>query len=290
MRTKKNKKNDVNLDLIKTLKASDVVNDIGGLQISIQQQLANISAAITGKLEHLNNTESAIHDMEERLAETYAVEKEFLTLDEVRAFRAEEEEKFDKFMAARRQEWLDEQVDRDKEWLREKEAHDYEVTLNKKKFIDEFNAEVAAHKRAERVRTEELAADWNRREAELKSRENELVDLRKKVADFDGILKAEVAKAENVAANSVKKNYEHQMQLLQKDQESERAINEAQIKSYAHTIAQMQNQIDDLNEQLSITRSDAKEVTAQALQSASGRQVAEALQRVVDAKDNTKTK
>lgn len=293
MATKKNVKKktaEVSFDTVKTLNANDVVNEIGTLQVGIQQQLANISAAITGKLEQLHNTENAIHAMEDRLNEIYNIEKEVLSLEEVKAMRAEEDEKFGKYVAARHQEWMDEQMERNKKWQREEESHNYEVALQKKKFADEFNAEVAAHKRAEKVRTDELLNDWNKRESELKAHENEFVDLQNKVASFDDRLKAEVSKAEKIAADCVKRSYEHQMQLLQKDQESEQAISEAQIKSYGLTISQLQNQIADLNNQLIAARSDAKEVTSQALQSASGRQVADALQRVVDAKDNTKTK
>ena len=291
--TKKNTKkklDEATVETVKSLKVNEVVNEIGTLQVGIQQELANISAAITGKLEQLNSTEAAVQSMQDRLKEIYDIEKEALSLEEVKSKRAEEDDRYNKMIADRKKEWLEEQDDRTKAWQREEEEHVYEVTLKKKKFTDEFDAQVEAHKRNERIRTEELQKNWNLRETEIKSKENEFTEIKKQIDGFDDKLKAEVSKAEAIATNSVKKNYEHQLQLLQKDQESERNMSDSQIKSHEATIASLQKQIFDLNNQLAAARNDAKEVTSQALQSASGRQVADALQRVVDSKDNGKTK
>jgi len=293
MKTTKNTKkkiNDVTVETVKSIQVNEVVNEIGSLQVGIQQQLANISAAITGKLEQLHSTESAISLMQDRLKEIYDIEKEALSLEEVRARRAEEDERYNKMIAARNEEWKEEQEVRNKKWQREIEEHLYDINLNKKKFADEFSAEVEDHKRSERLRTEELQKSWSQREAEIKANETKFNELEKLVAGFDDRLKTEVSKAEAIATNSVKRNYEHQLQLLQKDQESERNMSDSQIQSQESIITALQKQIADLNNQLLSARDDAREVTAQALQSASGRQVADALQRVVDAKDNGKTK
>jgi len=286
----KKKIDEVTFETVKSLQVNDVVNEIGTLQVGIQQQLANISAAITGKLEQLNSTENAVRLMQDRLKEIYDIEKEALSLEEVRLRRTEEDERYNKMIISRNNEWQEEQENHHKQWEREIDEHNYEVTLSKKKFIDEFSAEIEAHKRSEKIRTEELQKNWNQRDSEIKAKETKFTELEKLVASFDDRLKTEIGKAEAIAANSVKKSYEHQMQLLQKDQESERNMSNTQIQSCEITITSLQKQIFDLQNQLNASRMDAKEVTAQALQSASGRQVADALQRVVDAKDNGKTK
>ena len=54
------------------------------------------------------------------------------------------------------------------------------------------------------------------------------------------------------------------------------------IASQDKVITGLQEQIDNLQMQLVSARADAKDVASEALKSASGRQVAEALQRVVD--------
>jgi hypothetical protein len=290
-KTRKKLEDSKAVDTVKTLQAAEVIGEIGNLQVTVQSTLANISAEITGKLEQLHNTESAISSLEERLNELYQIEKEALSLEEMRAARAEEQVRFDKMVAARNEEWTEDEAARSKEWHRKEEEHEYEIRQKRQRFLDEFNAEVESHKRAERIRSEELAKGWAVREDALKARENEVADLKKEVEGFDAKLKAEVSKAEAVATNSVKKQYEHQIQLLQKDMESERNMSDAKIQALQIQVGQFLDQIKDLNAQLQAARNDAKEVTAQALQSASGRQVAEALSRVVDSgKDSGKTK
>jgi len=290
-KTRKKLDDSKTVDTVKTLQAAEVIGEIGNLQVTVQSTLANISAEITGKLEQLHNAEAAIHSQEDRLSELYQIEKEAQSLEEMRLARADEQARFDKMVAARNEEWAEDETARTKEWHREEEEHQYEVKQKRQRFNDEFLAEIETQKRAEKVRSEELQKTWTQREAELKARETEVVDLKKQVEGFDARMKTEVAKAEAVATNSVKRQYDHQIQLMQKDAESERNMSDSKIQALQIQVGQFLDQIRDLNIQLQSARNDAKEVTAQALQSASGRQVVEALNRVVDSgKDNGKTK
>lgn len=274
----------------KTIQATDVVNEIGNLQISIQNTLAGISANITNKLAELQATNVAVSDLETRLNELYQIEKEALSLEDMRLAKLDEQERYNKMIFARNEEHKESEVARNKKWQREEEEHNYDFSQKKKKFSDEFNIEIDNQKRAEKIRQFELNQNWNNRETEIKNKETEFADLLKKVSDFDNVLKTEVSKAESIIGNTVKKQYEHQIQLLMKDMESERNMSNAKIQSLQIQVGQMVDQIAELNKQLLAARNDAKEVTSQALSSASGRQVVDALQRVVDSKDNNKTK
>jgi uncharacterized small protein (DUF1192 family) len=72
------------------------------------------------------------------------------------------------------------------------------------------------------------------------------------------------------------------MALLKKDFDAEKNLHQIRVSAMDETITGLQDQIANLQAQLTQARSDAKEVASQALQSASGRDVAVALQRVVD--------
>jgi hypothetical protein len=78
--------------------------------------------------------------------------------------------------------------------------------------------------------------------------------------------------------------------MLKKDIESERVLNATKVSALDDTINSLQVQISDLNKQLAQSRTDAKEITSAALQSASGRQAMEALQRVTDQPSANKSK
>jgi len=135
-----------------------------------------------------------------------------------------------------------------------------------------------------------LQRSWADREVAIKNQEMEHAELRKQVGEFDARLKAEVAKAEAVVANSLKKEHAHQVELLKRDAESQGLLCTQKIAAQESVIQGLHAQIKDLQAQLAAARTDAKEVATQALQSASGRQVADALQRAMDAKDATSTK
>jgi hypothetical protein len=71
---------------------------------------------------------------------------------------------------------------------------------------------------------------------------------------------------------------------------AEGVLSNMKIAAHEKAIQGLHEQIKDLQIQLASARTDAKDVATQALQSASGRQVADALQRVVDTRDTTATK
>ena len=188
------------------------------------------------------------------------------------------------------QDWEDDEEERAKRWQREEEEHGYEIAQKKKRSQEEYNVEIATRRRAETIRQEDLEKQWKGREEVLVSQEKEVVALKTQVAGFDDKLKADVAKAEAIALNRVKKEYDHEVLMLKKDIESERVLNATKVSALDDTINSLQVQISDLNKQLAQSRTDAKEITSAALQSASGRQAMEALQRVTDQPSANKSK
>jgi hypothetical protein len=281
--TKKTKKQSEKvLDVVSTLKPQTVIEEIGALQNTLQNTLAGLSAQISIKLEQMKNVEDAIVLKQEELNELYGIDAEALSLEEMRTQHEQEETNWEKRSLERQAQWEDDEEERAKRWQREEEDHGYEMAQKKKRSQEEYNVEIATRRRAETIRQEDLEKQWKSREEILAGQEKEVVALKAQVAGFDDRLKAETAKAEAIAINRVKKEYEHEVLMLKKDIESERTLNATKVSALDDTINGLQMQISDLQKQLSECRADAKEVTSAALRSASGRQAMQALQRVVD--------
>jgi hypothetical protein len=239
----------------------------------------------------MDTVNQAITLKEDRLKELYDIEKEAITIDDLRAQREEEAKEWSKKKQEKDAQWTEELAEREKFRKREHEEYVYATKQNQKRIKDEFDAEVARTKREEHIRQELLQREWNAREEEIAKQEDEITGLRNQVAGFDGRLKSEIGKAEAILGNTLKRQYEHDILIMKKDAENERKMNEAHAAMLQQTIGGLQDQIKDLQVQLTAARADARDVASQALQSASGRQVAEALQRVVDTRDNaTKAK
>jgi hypothetical protein len=271
---------------VQSLNVNKVVSEIGELQVNIQSTLSGIAAQITGKLEELGNSEKAIGIMQAKLAELYQVEKELQTIEEIKAKKVEEEEKFKKMMASKNEEFDASIEEREKRWEREEEQHLYESELKMKKIKNEFADSIEEQKRLEKIRIEALTSEWAKKEAEISAKETEFVKLKDQVAKFPEVLEKEVAKEKAIVSSQLKNNYEHQIQLLTKDAEASKVLFDQKEKAFTNQINEMRMQIQTLNEQLESARTDSKEIAAQALQSAAGKQVVDALQKSMENKKN----
>lgn len=271
---------------VQLLNVNKVVSEIGELQVNIQSTLSGIAAQITGKLEELSNSEKAIEIMKAKLTELYQVEKELQTIEEIKTRKTEEEEKFKKMMASKNEEFNASIEEREKRWEREEEQHLYESELKMKKIKNEFADSIEEQKRLEKIRIEALTSEWAKKEEELASKQTEFIKLKDQVAKFPEVLEKEVAKEKAIVASQLKNNYEHQIQLLTKDAEASKVLFDQKEKAFTNQINEMRMQIQTLNEQLESARTDSKEIAAQALQSAAGKQVVDALQKSMENKKN----
>ena len=270
------------LEAVSCLKPQTVIEEIGALQNTLQGTLAGLSAQISIKLEQMKNVDEAIVLKQSELNELFDINAEALSLEEMRADCEEEDAAWQKQCSERQAEWEDQQEERAKRWQREEEEHAYAIAQKTKRAQDEFNVETATRKRNEAIRIEDLEKQWKNRSDVLLAQEKEVADIKAQVAGFDDKLKAETAKAEAIAVNRVKKEYEYEVAMLKKDIEAERVLNSTKVSALDDTINGLQAQIADLQKQLVSARTDAKEVTSAALQSASGHQTMQALQRVVE--------
>lgn len=278
------------LDAVKGLDLTTVIGEIGTLQVEVQNTLAGLGASLSSKIQQMKDVDAAIQLKQGRLAELCEIENEAITIDDLRAQRDLEAQEWQRRKQERDTQYADEMAQRDKVRKREADEHVYTTRLNQQRVKDEFDAEIARLKRDEEIRAEALRRDWDLREAELASKEEEVENLTLQVAGFDAKLKAEVARAEGVLSNTLKRQYEHEIDLLKRDALNQQRVSEVQAEMQEQTIEGLREQIVDLGKQLAAARNDAREVATQALQSASGRQVVEALQRSNEVRTDAPTK
>lgn len=275
------------LESVKDLTPQKVVAEVSNLQLSVQGQLASIQNSMTVQLQKLTELDTAITLKEQRLKDLFAIEAEAVTLDDLRMQIENERIKADADSENIRRNWTEEETDRNKRWKREEDEHTYTFASMKKRVMEEFHAEVEKNKRNEAIRQADLNKTWSEREIILKAKEADYNAMKTLVDGFDARLKQEISKAETIKENSLKKEYEHTKALLIKDNDAAKNMAAMEVKSADAKATALAEQVKELQVQLVSARADAKEVASQALQSASGRQVADALQRVVDTRDTT---
>ena len=85
-----------------------------------------------------------------------------------------------------------------------------------------------------------------------------------------------------LTAYSVKKEYETKMVLTQKDMDVAQKLAAQEVASLKVALEKATAQLGDLKAQLEQAHHDVKEISAKALESASGRSAMEALQKVLE--------
>jgi hypothetical protein len=113
------------VESVKDLKTEDIQSELGALQVSLQSQIAGITAAMSNKVETMHGLDTAIGEKQSSLSELFDVEKEFLTLEETRAHAQEETEQFERMKQNRLAEWKEDEEERAKKWQREDEERAY---------------------------------------------------------------------------------------------------------------------------------------------------------------------
>ena len=270
------------LDAVKGLKPEDVVSQVGELQMRLQGTLAGLSAAIAGKVEQMQKVDEAIILKNKELQELHNIDTLATTIEDMAVQQQEAQADWDKQTEEKRTAWKEEQAERMKQWQREQEEHEYQLAQLLREKRDSIEATISQARRAEAIRQEDLTRKWQDREDELTSKEEKVQKLQEEVAGFEERLKSEVNRAEKITENSIKKHYEHQMELMKKDVDAADKLHAAEVNSLRSKVAGLEDEMRNLQRTLELARQDAKEVTAAALESASGRRVTEALQKVVD--------
>jgi hypothetical protein len=270
------------LESVKDLNLDSVSSNITSTQVEVQKSLASLSAKLTEQLQVLRSIEEAIELKREELKQLWGIEATEKTLDELTAQIAAQRQAWDEEQGATKKRFAEQQSERNKQWQRAEEEYQYNLAQEHKRQADAFAAQMAQQMKEAKEKQERLEKDWAEREVELKKRETELADLREKVANMPEVIKKAENAAVAIATNSVKKEYETKAQLAAKDAETNQRLAAQEVASLQQTVTKLHTQIEDIKTQLEQAHRDVKEISAKALDSASGRSAMEALQKVLE--------
>jgi hypothetical protein len=270
------------LTAVNGLTLDSVSGDIAATQVEVQKSLADLSSKLTERLQILRNIESAIELKEQSLKQLYEIERTATALDDLKAEIDNQRKAWQEEQGQEERQSREKVSERKKLWQREEEEYDYKLAQEQKKVQDGFADRMATLEKENKGRQEGLEKNWSEREGELKKRETELADLKKQVENFPEMVKKEVNAAVAIATNSLKKEYETKIVLQTKDAETAQKLAAQEIASLNQAILKFQAQVDGLKEQLEQAHHDVKEISAKALDSASGRSAMEALQKVLE--------
>jgi chromosome segregation ATPase len=266
------------VESVKNLSLGGVADSIAKTQVEVQKKLAEVSNQITGQLAVLENVTAAIALKQADLQTLHGIEASAMTLDEINGEIQATRESWEAEKADAEKAEIERQNELTKARTREQEEYTYRVAGERRKSADEFNAKLAADKKAEADRKELLEKGWAVREANLKAQETELVTLRAAVLAHPEELKKAVAAEVAVATSSLKKNLDNEAKLSAKDAETSLKIAQNEKAGLSAEVSRLNATIAELHKQVESAHAAAQSVATKALESAAGRQAMEALQ------------
>jgi hypothetical protein len=256
------------LDAVKEIKVPSVVDDFSKLGSKVLDTLSGLQGEVTKRINLLDTINGAISLQEKRLQELHGVEAATVSLDEVKA--GIESEK-----AA----WEAEKAELEKDQQREEEEYNYNLAQQRKLQNDQFESTLAKRKREEELRKEVLEREWADIKLGLENRKSEYDAAAAKLATFDSAVKANVDREVAIATNSLKRSYEHEKALTQKDYEATIKVMESENNNLSKQVSSLLGEVSNLKSDLVGARNDAKDVATKALEASSGRQALEELRR-----------
>lgn len=279
-------KNEATLKTAANLTIDAAAKKVTEAQLSIGKTLSDVTSKLQEQLQELTTVSQAVELKKAELSNIYGTEQVLKNIDELKADFENQKATIDLSFAAYEQESAAKQASLELERNKDQEQFDYEMEQSRRseRLAHEENLRVAAA--AERDRKEQIERGFKERDENLKKAENELVVLRTQVQGFPAEIDAAVKKAEAIVGNTIKREYEHKLSLLQKDFDTSQLVANNTIKSLNDRLVSQDNVIGQLQVRLGDADRRVTEIATKALEAASSTKSLADVQNLIQTQNN----
>lgn len=258
-----------------------VVRRIAGLGLDVSRALSDVAEKLASEVRLLGALREAVSLERRELERLHQIDIAATSVDLLLKEHEEKRAAFADEMTGRRADWAAESARTERERReqeeglkkqRQREIEDYEYrkALDRKKAQDKYDEDQRQQARQNAERQEALEKDWQRREAALKEREDDVARLRAEVAELPARLVRETEAARQEARREVESQLERQMLLLKKDAEAEARVAQLSIKALEQQLAAGAGQVAALEKQLAEAKQQVQDIAVRAIEGASG--------------------
>jgi hypothetical protein len=257
-------KNEINSD--------DFFSTIDQLKSIFNNQIDELKTNLINEKEKLQRLQKSLDIEKLDLDELYQIKAEAQSLEALIATQKQEKEKFETEFVKRKS-LLDEEISSKKEqWKKEEEEYLYKTKIERRNEVDTYLLKKQKQDQELKEQKENFDKNMLVREEAVHSKETEFNELKSKVDTFEDILKKEVANKEKEISEKLKKEYDYQKQLDNKDLE-------VKVKLFEHEIGVLKEKLTDQKEIISQLMDKSTKATDQ---------VKDIALRAIDGASNTK--
>lgn len=249
------------------------------VQAKVGQTFAGVGEQLQSKLQELETVKKALTLEKEEAERIHGVEAIARSIEEANAAfddnRAElqkrEEILHNEFNE--RQEKLNKQghqaaIDMTTQRTRDQEQWTFAFEVSKRDAKAKFDEELRQLQLNERVRKEAIEKNWADREEGIRKQETEIAELRTKVAAFPAELDAEVKKHTAIVGSSMKRDKDHEIQILSGQFGAAKTVSDNTIANLQLQLQTKDKVIEQLQVQLAAANKSNTDIANKALETA----------------------
>ncbi|MCK4728532.1 MAG: hypothetical protein KAT27_06395 [Desulfobacterales bacterium] len=279
------------VEVADSLSSEGVVKGISNLKVETGKMLTQISDKLEEEVNKFRGIQKAIEIKENELQEVYEIERSAATLAALIESQNLKRQEFESEMAAEKEELTREIEDTRAEWEKEKKDHvalikerdteekkrrerekeEVTYTFEREQQLskDEFEDEKAKLEKEIRLKREETEREWAEREKAIVEKEDELIDLRKKVTAFPKEMETAINKAIKETSERIKLEAKSRGELLEKDFDGQRNVLTTRIESLEKIVKEQSEQIARLSQQLEKAYQKVQDIALKAVEGSS---------------------
>ena len=262
------------------LSCDGIITNLAETKLKISKNLESLEGQLLSEYKKFSDLQKSIKASKKELEElhdiTYQAETLAALIETQKRFKEETDqdinetrEAFEEEMTKKKAAWEEEKAAFSKERAREEETYSYELALNRKKDKDLYEEKKQQLEKELNEKVRQTTQSLDLRESQISEKENELESLREQVAQFPEKLQEAIDKAKLATEEAVKKQYQFEMQLNQKELEGEKRLYEQKVESFLEKIKEQENLIKTLTARVDQSGKQVQDIAVKAVEGAS---------------------
>jgi DNA repair exonuclease SbcCD ATPase subunit len=275
------------VEVTDTLSTEGIAQEVSSLRLEIGRLLSQLSDKLEEEVSRYRQVRVAVQARERELQEIYEIEKSAQTLAALIEAQHQKRAQMESDLESRREdltreietlraEWKREKdahaaeiaardAEEKKRRSREKEEHDYAFQREQQLAREQFEDERARLEREISNRREQMEKELSEREKAIAGREQELSSLRARVEAFPAELESAVSSAVKDATRHAESVAKSREELLRREFDGERNVLNTRIESLEKTVAEQNQQIARLSQQVEKAYGQVQDIATQAI-------------------------
>ncbi|MCP3930701.1 MAG: hypothetical protein GY705_16550 [Bacteroidetes bacterium] len=243
-------------------------HSINELKKMLNEQLDKIELGIAKEQQNFEELQRAISIEKETLEDLYKVKAEAESLEALVITNKQSKEELESDIKDRK-EALQQEIENTKmKWKREQEEYEYKLKIKRRNEEDEYKQKKEKQEKALKEQKIEFDKNITIREKSIAGQEDELMQLRKEVSQFEKLLQKNIQDAEKAVTGRLTKEFEYRQKLETKDLEAELRLHKQEIQSLKSKVKEQQELIGTISTKTDSANQQVKDIALKAIENA----------------------